>query len=246
MTEASILRVSGLRKAFGGTEILKAVDFDVQQGETVVVIGPSGSGKSTLLRCINGLVVPNAGRIWLQGSEIFPKRVKMSEVRVKVQMVFQHFNLFNHLKVIKNVSLGPRKVLGLPEEKATKVAMESLEKVGMQKWLDHYPGELSGGQQQRVAIARALAMKPSMILFDEPTSALDPELIGEVLQVMEKLSTEGLTNITVTHEIGFARAAAKQILFLCDGVIMERGPPEKLLDHPEAERTRKFLSKITE
>jgi polar amino acid transport system ATP-binding protein len=161
-------------------------------------------------------------------------------------MVFQHFNLFHHLNVLKNVALGPRKILRLSQEEAVKVATESLEKVGMIKWNHHYPAELSGGQQQRVAIARALAMKPKMVLFDEPTSALDPELIGEVLDVMQKLSLEGLTNITVTHEMGFARAVANKILFLCDGVILEEGPPQELLVHPKQDRTKRFIRKITE
>lgn len=239
------LRVEGLWKSFGNLEVLKGVSLDVNFGDTVVVIGPSGSGKSTLLRCINRLAVPDAGRIWLENDEIFPKKVDMSKVRIKVQMVFQHFNLFSHLTALKNVSLGPRKILGLREQ-ASKIAMESLEKVCMAKWSDRYPAELSGGQQQRVAIARALAMKPKIILFDEPTSALDPELIGEVLDVMRKLSLEGLTNLTVTHEMGFARAVAKKIVFLCDGVILEQGPPQELLACPKHDRTKRFLRKITE
>lgn len=244
--EKPFFRVEDVKKSFGNLEVLKGVSFDVKLNETVVIMGPSGSGKSTLLRCINMLTETDAGRIWLDGEEINWKKTDKSKVRRKVQMVFQHFNLFDHLRALQNVSLGPRNILGLSKGAATKTAIEYLESVGMEKWKDHYPAELSGGQKQRVAIARALAMNPKMILFDEPTSALDPELIGEVLEVMVKLSLSGLTNVTVTHEIGFAREVADRILFLCDGVILEQGTPKELLESPKHDRTKRFLHKITE
>jgi len=242
----TLLRVENIRKSFGDLEVLKGVTFDLNLNETVVIIGPSGSGKSTLLRCINLLVEPDEGRIWLGGEEITRKGVDKTKVRKKVQMVFQHFNLFDHLTALRNVSLGPRYILGYSKEAATKIAIECLEKVGMEKWKDHYPAELSGGQKQRVAIARALAMNPKIILFDEPTSALDPELIGEVLEVMRELSRSGLTNLTVTHEIGFAKEVADRILFLCDGIVLEQGSPKEVLESPKHDRTKRFLHKITE
>ena len=244
--EQPFIKIDDVHKSYSELEVLSGVSFDVDFNETVVILGPSGSGKSTLLRCINRLEEINAGQIWLEGQEITGEDVDISNIRTQVQMVFQHFNLFNHLKAIDNVTLGPRKILGIGKEEAVDIAMKSLTRVGMADWRDHYPAELSGGQKQRVAIARALSMKPKTILFDEPTSALDPELIGEVLEVMRELSHSNLTNITVTHEIGFAREVADKIIFLCDGIVMEQGTPKEVFENPQHERTKKFLEKITE
>lgn len=244
--ERPYIMIEDLHKSYDELEVLTGVSFDVEFNETVVIIGPSGSGKSTLLRCINRLEEVNSGKIWLEGEEITGENVDESSVRTQVQMVFQHFNLFNHLRAIDNVTLGPRKLLGMNKEEAIDLGMEILARVDMADWRDHYPAELSGGQKQRVAIARALSMKPKTILFDEPTSALDPELIGEVLEVMRELSHSNLTNITVTHEIGFAREVADKIIFLCDGIVMEQGTPKELFENPQQERTKQFLQKITE
>lgn len=242
----TIVKIEDLHKRYGDTEVLKGIDFDVKEGDTVVLIGPSGTGKSTLLRCVNLLSRPDQGRIWLDDLEITAPDVNEDQVRQHIGMVFQDFLLFNHLTAIKNVELGLTKVIGLPQEEAHARAMQELERVGLEDQAEQYPGQLSGGQKQRVAIARALAMDPRVMLFDEPTSALDPELIGEVLEVMGRLAKEGMTMLVVTHEMGFAREVADQIVFMENGVIVEQGPPKQLFYNPSVERTREFLWKITE
>ena len=242
-----LLRVEDLRKRFGTQEVLKGASVSMKKGETKVIIGPSGAGKSTLLRCINLLVVPDSGRIFLDDSEITAKGVDASKVREQVGFVFQHFNLFMHLTAIRNVELGLVKVKKLDAATARSRARAALEDVGITEELfTRYPAQLSGGQQQRVAFARAIALEPKIILLDEPTSALDPELIGEVLRVMEKLAEAKSTLLAVTHEIGFARKVADEILFVDNGVVAESGRPEDLLYHPKLERTSRFLGKMKE
>ena len=209
-----------------------------------VIFGPSGSGKSTLLRCINMLNPPDKGSIFLRGQNITASAINLNEVRTRIGMVFQHFNLFAHLKAIDNVSIGLRRVKRFSKEEARKKALEALERVKLQEWADHYPAQLSGGQQQRVGIARALAMEPDVILFDEPTSALDPELIGEVLQVMLNLAKAGTTMLVVTHEMGFARAVASEMIFLDQGLVVERGTPEHFSTSIKSERVKAFLSQL--
>ena len=213
-------------------QVLKGVSFELAEREVKVIFGPSGSGKSTLLRCINMLSPPERGDIFLRGENITMPGVNLNAVRTRLGMVFQHFNLFAHLKAIDNVSIGLRRVKGLPKKEAQTKALEVLNRVRMTEWADHYPAQLSGGQQQRVGIARALAMEPDVILFDEPTSALDPELIGEVLQVMLDLAKTGTTMIVVTHELGFAKAVASEMIFLGEGIVIERGTPEHLFVSP--------------
>ncbi len=240
-----LLEVRNLNKKYGDREIIKDVSFDMDKGETVVVIGPSGTGKSTMLMCINRLVEPNGGHVFLNGKEITGAK-NADDFRQRIGMVFQEFNLFNHLTVLENVRIGPMKVKKLSKEKATEIAMENLKKVGLDSRADAYPAELSGGQKQRVGIARALAMEPDLILFDEPTSALDPELIGEVLEVMKKLAFEGMTMLIVTHEMGFARDISDRLIFMENGEIVEAGEPKKIFADPEKERTRQFLKKFME
>ena len=241
------MRVEDLWKSYGRHEVLRGITFSINEGETKVIIGPSGTGKSTLLRCINLLIRPDKGRIFLDDEEITRPGVDEARVRARIGFVFQHFNLFLHLTALENVMLGLTKVRGLPREKAERVAKEALLSVGITEELWHkYPAQLSGGQKQRVAIARAIAMNPRLILFDEPTSALDPELIGEVLKVMEKLAREGMTMLVVTHEIGFAMKVADEVMFMDEGRIVERGPPEEVILRPKHERTRRFLSRIWE
>lgn len=240
-----LLEVKNLNKKYGDREIIRDVSFDMEKGETVVVIGPSGTGKSTMLMCVNRLVEPNGGNIFLNGKEITGAK-NVDSFRQRIGMVFQDFNLFNHLTVLENVRIGPMKVKKVPKEKATKIAMENLGKVGLADRADAYPAQLSGGQKQRVGIARALAMEPDLILFDEPTSALDPELIGEVLEVMKKLAYEGMTMLIVTHEMGFARDISDRLIFMENGEIVESGDPKKIFANPEKERTRQFLKKFME
>ncbi|MFW9941009.1 MAG: amino acid ABC transporter ATP-binding protein [Candidatus Thorarchaeota archaeon] len=220
------------------------MSFELREGEVKVVFGPSGSGKSTLLRCINMLNPPDKGEIYLRGQNIMAPETNINAMRARIGMVFQHFNLFAHLKAIDNVSIGLRRVKKLPKEEARAKAIGVLKAVKMEEWAEHYPAELSGGQQQRVGIARALAMDPDIILFDEPTSALDPELIGEVLQVMLELAKSGTTMIVVTHEMGFARAVASEMIFLGEGVILEHGTPEHFFVSPKSERVKNFLEKL--
>lgn len=241
-----ILRVEDLHKSYGDNHVLRGVSLQMQRGETKVVIGPSGTGKSTLLRCINQLSVPDQGRVWLGDKEITCHRENINCIRAEIGFVFQSFNLFTHLNALANVRIGPMKVKGMKKKAATTLAMEELERVGLSDKADAYPAELSGGQQQRVSIARALAMFPQLMLFDEPTSALDPELIGEVLEVMVSLAKEGMTMLVVSHEMGFARSVSDEIIFMESGDILEQGPPEDFFTSPKEQRTREFLSKITE
>ncbi|WP_129113220.1 amino acid ABC transporter ATP-binding protein [Halegenticoccus tardaugens] len=241
-----LLRVERVSKSYGSERVLRDVSFEMDRGDVVVLIGPSGSGKSTVLRCINRLTEVDGGDVFLDGERVTDPDADVNDLRRQVGMVFQSFNLFAHLTARGNVMLGPRRVLGLSEEEARRRADEQLALVGLEAQADSYPAELSGGQQQRVGIARALAMEPKLMLFDEPTSALDPELIGEVLSVMLDLVERGMTMLVVTHEMSFARSVASEVLFLDGGRIVERGPPERLFERPEHDRTASFLRRITE
>ncbi|MHB8604575.1 MAG: amino acid ABC transporter ATP-binding protein [Thermoplasmatota archaeon] len=245
MPPAALIEVADLHKSFGKTEVLKGVSLSVAEGDVLCVIGPSGCGKSTLLRCITRLVEPTSGRIAVGGKEVFPKTEEdIHKVRESLVTVFQSFNLFPHLTARRNIVMPLVEVLGLSRDEARKRADETLAKVGLAEKADAFPGEMSGGQQQRVAIARALAMRPRAILFDEPTSALDPELTGEVLKVMRALADEGLTMIVVTHEMGFAREVADEVVFMDGGIIAEQGPPSAIFSAPKNPRTREFLARI--
>jgi polar amino acid transport system ATP-binding protein len=241
-----VLVLDGIRKRFGKLEVLRGVDVEVERGEVVCVIGPSGSGKSTLLRCINLLEPPESGRILLEGKEITGEGAKdgVDFVRRRVGMVFQHFNLFPHMTAVDNVCIAQCKVLDRSDEEARAKAVGLLKRVGLAEKIDEYPDRLSGGQQQRVAIARALAMDPTVMLFDEVTSALDPELIKGVLDVMRELAAEGMTMIVVTHEMGFARDVAHNVVFMDRGVVVEQGRPAEVLDNPKQERTQRFLGRV--
>lgn len=244
----AMIEVRGARKAYGAVEVLKGIDLSVERGQIVAIIGPSGSGKSTLLRSINHLETLNGGEVWLDGVQVnqnlhgqaFERHI--NKVRQQMGMVFQHFNLFPHMTVVQNVMEGPVSVKGMPKREADAIARKLLAKVGLSDKVDVFPNKLSGGQKQRVAIARALAMEPEVMLFDEATSALDPELVGEVLGVMRDLAAEGMTMIIVTHEISFAREVADRVVFMRDGVIVEEGPAREVIDTPQQEATRTFLS----
>jgi polar amino acid transport system ATP-binding protein len=238
------IEVRQLHKYFGANEVLKGIDFHVNQGQVVCVIGPSGSGKSTLLRCVNRLEEPTSGTILVEGVDICDDEADLNKVRSRIGMVFQSFNLFPHLSVMRNLTLAQQRVKKRGRNEAVAIARKNLEKVGLAGKEDAYPAHLSGGQQQRVAIARALSMDPDMMLFDEPTSALDPELVGDVLDVMRKLADEGMTMMVVTHEMGFAREVGDRLVFMDDGVIVEEGDPREVLANPQHERTQKFLSKV--
>ena len=240
---ASII-VRGLKKQFGSNEVLKSIDLTVQQGEVVCIIGPSGSGKSTLLRCLNRLEDINGGKVLINNQDITDKSVDINKVRENVDMVFQHFNLFPHLTVLKNITLAPVELGKMSQTEAEAVALNLLESVGLSDKAQAYPKSLSGGQKQRVAIARALAMQPDILLFDEPTSALDPEMVGDVLEVMQKLAREGMTMVVVTHEMGFAREVADRVIFMDAGYIVEENVPELLFSQPINERTKNFLDKV--
>lgn len=240
----TILEVHHLGKSFGSHEILRDIDFSVRPGDVTCIIGPSGSGKSTLLRCMNLLEVPSSGEISYHGADIMDKHMNVPEYRSRVGMVFQSFNLFNNMTVLKNCTVGQEKVLKKSKEEAEKNALMYLEKVGMAPYINAKPKQLSGGQKQRVAIARALAMEPEILLFDEPTSALDPQMVGEVLEVMRKLAKDGLTMIIVTHEMAFARDVSKHVIFMGDGVIVEEGTSSDIFDHPKKEMTKEFLSRF--
>jgi polar amino acid transport system ATP-binding protein len=238
------IEVQDLHKSFGENEVLKGIDFHVNNGQVVCVIGPSGSGKSTLLRCVNLLEQPTSGRIVIEGIEITDPDVNVDKVRSRIGMVFQSFNLFPHLNVLDNLTIAQVKVKKRGKAEAREIARKNLERVGLAHREDAYPAHLSGGQQQRIAIARALSMDPDMMLFDEPTSALDPELVGDVLAVMKSLASEGMTMMVVTHEMGFAREVGDNLVFMDDGVIVEEGDPVTVLSDPQHERTKSFLSKV--
>ncbi|PKR77544.1 peptide ABC transporter ATP-binding protein [Halalkalibacillus sediminis] len=239
-----MITVKDLHKSFGDNEVLKGIDAKVDEQEVVCVIGPSGSGKSTFLRCLNLLEEVTSGEVMIDGDVLTDPSVDINEVRSRVGMVFQHFNLFPHMTVLENITIGPKKVKGINKEEAEKNALPLLERVGLSDKADQYPESLSGGQKQRVAIARALAMNPTVMLFDEPTSALDPELVGDVLEVMKGLAREGMTMVVVTHEMGFAREVGDRVLFMDEGVIMEEGDPNQIFENPQNPRTQSFLSKI--
>ena len=244
MTATHAVEIRDLHKSFGALEVLKGIDFTVDEGQVVCVIGPSGSGKSTLLRCVNLLEEPTKGTVVVGGVELTDPDCDLDAARRGLGMVFQSFNLFPHMTVLQNVMIAQRRVLRRGRAEAERVARENLEKVGVAAKCDDYPSQLSGGQQQRVAIARALAMDPRLMLFDEPTSALDPELVGDVLAVMRALADDGMTMLVVTHEMGFAREVADRVVFMDGGVIVEEGPPEQVIGKPRHARTRSFLSRV--
>lgn len=238
------IHVSHLQKSFGKQEVLKDITTDIYEGEVVVVLGPSGCGKSTFLRCINRLEDITGGEVVVDGHHMDDKKIDINKARENVGMVFQHFNLFNNLNVIDNLTLAPIQVKKMKKDEAEKLAMEMLAKVGLQEKAHEYPPMLSGGQKQRVAIARALCMNPDIMLFDEPTSALDPEMVGEVLGVMRELAAEGMTMVIVTHEIGFAREVANRVLFVYDGKILEEGTPQEVIYNPQQSRAKDFFDKV--
>ena len=239
-----IISVSGLKKSFADVEVLKGIDIDIHKGDVLCVIGASGSGKSTFLRCLNLLEKANSGSIVFDGENLMDKNVNLNLHRQKMGMVFQQFNLFPHLTILRNLTLAPTMLKGVSKEEAEAKAMKLLERVGLADRAGDYPNMLSGGQKQRVAIVRALCMEPTVMLFDEPTSALDPEMVGEVLDVMKELAAEGMTMIVVTHEMGFAREVANRVIFLDDGLIAEEGTPEEIFEAPKSERLKTFLSKV--
>ena len=243
-TDEKVIEVKGLEKSFDDIEVLKGIDIDIHKGEVVVIIGASGSGKSTFLRCLNCLEDPTGGCISFDGVDLADVSVDINVHRQNMGMVFQHFNLFPHMTVLRNMTIAPMKLKGLSAEEAEKKAYELLKTVGLEDRADAYPSQLSGGQKQRIAIVRALAMEPEVMLFDEPTSALDPEMVGEVLDVMKNLAKEGMTMVVVTHEMGFAREVGDRIIFMDDGVIGEEGTPEQVFDHPRSERLQSFLAKV--
>jgi len=239
-----VINIKNLYKSFGKNEVLKGIDFTVNQGEVVAIIGPSGSGKSTLLRCMNLLETPTSGEVIFKDNNLTSKDTELEKLRQQMGMVFQNFNLFPHKKVIDNVILAPSLLKKGNQNDLKKEAQLLLEKVGLEDKSDAYPAQLSGGQKQRVAIARALAMNPEVLLFDEPTSALDPEVVGDVLKVMKDLAKEGMTMVVVTHEMHFARDVSDKVVFMADGVIVESGTPEEVFDHQQHERTKNFLSRV--
>ena len=239
-----MVKAVNIHKKFGDLQVLKGIDMDVKEKEIIVIIGPSGSGKSTFLRCINFLEIPDQGKIYINGTEIRKNNHDIDSLRARVGMVFQHFHLFPHMTVLENVMEGPVHVKGLALGKGRKIALDLLKKVGLEEKADIYPAMLSGGQKQRVAIARSLAMDPDVILFDEPTSALDPELVGEVISVIEDLAKEGMTMVVVTHEIWFARKVANKVIVMDDGQIIEQGTPEEIFNNPSNDRTKIFLQQV--
>ncbi|QJB56660.1 amino acid ABC transporter ATP-binding protein [Pseudodesulfovibrio sp. zrk46] len=239
-----MIQIKNLHKSFGDLKVIKGVDLDVKQGQVVVIIGPSGSGKSTVLRCINRLETPTSGTIIVDGYDIMNPETDINMVRTEATMVFQQFNLFPHMSVLDNVTLGPIKVRGMARSEANALGMDLLKKVGLKDKAGNFPEQLSGGQKQRVAIARSLALKPKAILFDEPTSALDPELVGEVLEVMKQLAKEGMTMIVVTHEMGFAKEVADRVIFIDEGKVQVDADPETFFSNPENPRLKDFLGKV--
>lgn len=243
-TEQSLIKVENLSKSFGKVQVLKGITTEIHKGEVVVIIGPSGSGKSTFLRTLNLLEEPTGGKIYFEGVDITDPKININKHRQKMGMVFQQFNLFPHMTVLKNMTLAPMKLLKLSKADAEKRATELLDRVGLADRANAYPNQLSGGQKQRVAIVRALCMQPDVMLFDEPTSALDPEMVGEVLGVMKKLAEDGMTMAVVTHEMGFAREVADRVLFIDEGIIMEEGTPEEVFGNPKSLRLKDFLSKV--
>ena len=239
-----MIEVKNLNKTFGDHVVLNGVTETIKKGEKVVIIGPSGSGKSTFLRCLNLMETPTSGEIWFEGKNITDKKTNINQIRQKMGMVFQQFNLFPHLTVKENIMLAPVKLKLMSQEEASKKADQLLERVGLPDKANAYPKKLSGGQKQRIAIARTLAMNPDVILFDEPTSALDPEMVGEVLELMKELADDGMTMVVVTHEMGFAREVATRVLFMDGGNIKEQNPPKEFFDNPQNERLKAFLSKV--
>ncbi|QAT41105.1 amino acid ABC transporter ATP-binding protein [Clostridium sp. JN-9] len=239
-----MIEVSNLNKSFGKNHILKGIDMEIQKGQVIVIIGPSGSGKSTFLRCLNLLETPDSGSVTFEGTKITDKKNDINKLREKMGMVFQQFNLFPHKTVLENITIAPINVKKMSSDEAKSIAFKLLKKIGLEEKADSFPAQLSGGQKQRIAIARALAMEPDVMLFDEPTSALDPEMVGEVLNVMKELASEGMTMVVVTHEMGFAKEVGDRVLFMDDGKIIEEGTPEELFNNPKNSRTRDFLSKI--
>ncbi len=239
-----LISVRNLQKSFGDIEVLKGINTEIKKGEVVVIIGPSGSGKSTFLRTLNLLEMPTGGDIFFEDANITDPHTNINLHRQKMGMVFQQFNLFPHMTILKNMTIAPMKLLGKSKQEAEKDAMELLNKVGLSDRANSYPSQLSGGQKQRVAIVRALAMNPDVMLFDEPTSALDPEMVGEVLSVMKELAASGMTMAVVTHEMGFAKEVADRVLFIDEGIIMEEGTPEKVFENPKSPRLQDFLSKV--
>lgn len=239
-----MIEVKNLKKSFGNNQVLRGIDVEIHKGEVVVVIGPSGSGKSTFLRCLNLLEIPNEGSIVVEGETITDKKADVNKIRQKMGMVFQQFNLFSNMNIMRNMCVAPITVKKTEKSKAQERALELLRRVGLEEKADSYPQQLSGGQKQRVAIARALAMDPDIMLFDEPTSALDPEMVGEVLAVMKELAASGMTMVVVTHEMGFAREVGDRVLFIDEGKIIEENEPRLLFENPQNQRTKDFLAKV--
>lgn len=239
-----MISVKDLCKDFGDHKVLRGINYEISQGEKIVIIGPSGSGKSTFLRCLNLLETPTSGQIFFEGTEITEKGVDINKIRQQMGMVFQHFNLFPHLSIMDNLILAPVELKLMTKEEAKEEALRLLGIVNLKEKADAYPGQLSGGQKQRIAIVRSLALKPKMMLFDEPTSALDPEMVGEVLEVMKNLAKDGMTMAVVTHEMGFAKEVGTKVLFMDEGVILEEGTPEQIFGNPSQDRTKEFLSKV--
>ena len=244
ITDNPLIKAEGVEKDFGKVKALNGVDLTINKGEVVVIIGPSGSGKSTFLRCLNLLEMPTGGRILFENTDLTDAKVDINKHRERMGMVFQHFNLFPHMTVLKNMTIAPMKLHGKSKAEADEMAMKLLEKVGLRDRANAYPNQLSGGQKQRVAIVRALCMEPDVMLFDEPTSALDPEMVGEVLEVMKSLAREGMTMVVVTHEMGFAKEVASRVIFMDGGRILEQGKPEDIFSNPKNERTKQFLNSI--
>ena len=239
-----MITVKNLHKQFGDNEVLRGIDYEIEKGEKIVIIGASGSGKSTFLRCLNLMEYPTSGQIWIDDDEITDPKADVNKIRRRMGMVFQHFNLFNNLTIMDNITLAPVKLKLQTREEAGEAALKLLARVGLTEKADAYPSQLSGGQKQRIAIVRSLAMNPEVMLFDEPTSALDPEMVGEVLEVMKELADSGMTMVVVTHEMGFAREVASKVLFMDEGIIKEENTPAEFFDNPQNERLREFLSKV--